>query len=138
MEIFCFFISLGWLFTSIVGLCCAIFARKVVLQNKKLTDEMRKLKMSDVDFIAIKKENQWLKDESQNWCDVNLKLLIDLVEKDILIQFLKNELQEITGESDLFTGSESAKQRKERYDRFYRQEAIRLKDRLENGGRLFE
>lgn len=90
------------------------------------------------DFIAIKKESQRLKDESKKRYDENLKLLIDLVEKDILIQFLKNELQEITGESDLFFGSESAKQRKERYDRFYRQEAIRLKDRLENGGRLFE
>lgn len=138
MEMLCLFISLGCLFMSIVGLCCAIFARKVVLQNKKLTEEIRKLKMPDVDFIAIKKENQRLKDESKNRYDENLKLLIDLVEKDIMIQFLKNELQEITGESDLFSGSESAKQRKERYDRFYRQEAIRLKDRLENGGRLFE
>lgn len=94
--------------------------------------------MPDVDFIEIKKENQRLKDEYKSRCDENLKLLIDLVEKDILNQFLKNELQEITGESDLFSGSESAKQRKERYDRFNRQEAIRLKDRLENGGRLFE
>lgn len=130
MEIFCLIISLGCLFMSIVGLCCAIFARKVVLQNKKLTDEIRKSKMPDVDFIAIKKESQRLKDESEKRYDENLKLLIDLVEKDILIQFLKNELQEITGESDLFSGSESAKQRKERYDRFNLQETIRLKDKL--------
>lgn len=39
------------------------------------------------DFIAIKKESQRLKDESKKRYDENLKLLIDLVEKDILIQF---------------------------------------------------
>lgn len=43
METLCLLISLGCLFMSIVCLCCAIFARKVVLQNKKTNGRNQKI-----------------------------------------------------------------------------------------------